>query len=65
MTTIERDVKRTYIVSDYDGFEARFTKLKDARDCLKSLGEGRFTIIEAETIEIITIKTKQVIQSLR
>jgi hypothetical protein len=31
MTTVEREIKRNYIVSDYGGFVDVFDKLKDAR----------------------------------
>lgn len=65
MTHIERETRRTYIVADYGGMEGEFNKLKDARKCLKELGEGRFATITAKTVEVITINTKQIIQSLR
>jgi hypothetical protein len=45
--------------------EGEFDKLKDARKCLKELGEGRFATITAKTVEVITINTEQIIQSLR
>ena len=64
MTTVEREKKRIYTVNDYGGVVDVFDKLKDARKCLCSLGEGRFATITAETKETITIKTEQVIQSL-
>jgi hypothetical protein len=65
MTHTERETKRTYIVADYGGIEGEFDKLKEARKCLKELGEGRFATITAKTIEVITINTEQIIQSLR
>lgn len=65
MTTCDNTTKRTYIVSDYGGIEGEFDKLKDARKCLRELGEGRFATITAKTVETITICTEQVIQSLR
>jgi len=64
-TTVEREIKRNYVVSDYSGFVDVFDKLKDARTCLRDLGEGRFSTLTSETTETITIKTKKVIQSLR
>lgn len=60
-----RNIQRTYIVADYGGVEGEFDKLKDARKCLKGLGEGRFATITAKTVETITMHTEQVIQSLR
>lgn len=65
MTTTDRNVKRTYIVSDYGRIGGEFEKLKDARKCLRELGEGRFATITAKTVETITIHTEEVIQSLR
>ena len=64
MTTVEREIKRNYVVSDYGGLVGVFDKLKDARTCLHDLGEGRFSTITSETTETIKIKTEQVIQSL-
>ena len=65
MTHTERNTKRTYIVAYYGGTEGEFDKLKDARKCLKELGEGRFATSTAKTVETITINTKQIIQALR
>jgi len=61
-TTVERETKRNYVVSDYGGIVSVFDKLKDARKCLHDLGEGRFSTITSETTETIKIKTEQVIQ---
>jgi hypothetical protein len=63
MSLVDRTTKRTYIVSDYGGIEGEFEKLKDARKCLKEVGEGRFATITAKTVETITINTEKVIQS--
>jgi hypothetical protein len=65
MTTTNKTIERKYIVSDYGGAVGEFNKLKDARKCLRELGEGRFSTITAKTVETITICTEQVIQSLR
>ncbi len=64
MTNVERKTKRTYIVEDYGGVVEHCDKLKDAREYLKGLGEGRFARIKAETVETIVIKTEQIIQTL-
>lgn len=65
MTNVKRETKRTYVVKDYASVEGEFDKLKDARKCLKYMGEGRFATITAKTVETITINTEQVIQTLR
>ena len=65
MTNVKRETKRTYVVKDFASVEGEFDKLKDARKCLKDLGEGRFSTITAKTVETITIDTEQVIQTLR
>lgn len=62
-TTVDKQVKRSYVVSDYSGIIDEFEKLKDARECLYFNGKGRFGVITSQTTETIIIKTEEVIQS--
>lgn len=62
-TTVDKQIERSYVVSDYGGIIDKFEKLKDARECLYFNGRGRFGIITSQTTETIIIKTEEVIQT--
>ena len=63
MANATQKTKKVYYVSDYGGLEDTFDTLKDARECYRRLGCGRFARIESVTTETIVITTKRVIQA--